>query len=104
MNKEDMSMGNQKNYLLGFLLALLLSLAAWLLVHKHVASHHLFWTDKGLVITIISLALVQLFVQLTFFLHLFSEKKPRWNLTVLSFALIVVLILVGGSLWIIYNL
>jgi cytochrome o ubiquinol oxidase operon protein cyoD len=93
-----------KAYITGFILSLSLTLTAWLLVHRHVSSHHLFLSDKVLIITILCLAIAQLIAQLVFFLHLGRESKPRWNLTVLSFALIVVLILVLGSLWIMYNL
>jgi cytochrome o ubiquinol oxidase subunit IV len=97
-------MGSRRTYLLGFILSLGLTLTAWLLVRRHVGSHHLFWTDKAVIITIMTLAITQLAVQLMFFLHLGKESKPRWNLTVLCFALTVLLILVLGSLWIMYNL
>jgi cytochrome o ubiquinol oxidase operon protein cyoD len=50
------------------------------------------------------LAIIQLFVQLTFFLHLDRESKPWWNNTAFAFAVIVVVILVGGSIWIMANL
>jgi cytochrome o ubiquinol oxidase subunit IV len=53
---------------------------------------------------IVALALVQLFIQLIFFLHLGRESKPRWNLSALAFAVIVVVILVFGSLWIMASL
>jgi cytochrome o ubiquinol oxidase subunit IV len=95
---------NTKTYSLGFGLSLAVTLVAWQLVHYHVQRNHLFWTDKALVITILCLAVVQLFIQLIFFLHLFNEKGPRWNLMVFSFMAIVLVILIGGSLWIMYNL
>jgi cytochrome o ubiquinol oxidase operon protein cyoD len=43
-------------------------------------------------------------VQLVFFLHLGGEGKPRWRLTAFLFMLLVLVILVFGSLWIMYNL
>jgi cytochrome o ubiquinol oxidase operon protein cyoD len=39
-----------------------------------------------------------------FFLHLGRESKPRWNLNALLFAVLVVVIIVFGSLWIMHNL
>ncbi len=51
-----------------------------------------------------ALAVTQLLVQLLFFLHLGRESKPRWNLIVLAFAVMVVVIVVFGSLWIMKNL
>ena len=91
-------------YIRGFGLSLALTLTGWLLVNRHVENRHLFWSDKTLIVLILVLAVVQLVVQLVFFLHLGRESKPRWNLSVLSFAVIVLLILVLGSLWIMYNL
>ncbi len=49
-------------------------------------------------------AVLQLVVQLYYFLHMSEEARPRWNLQVLCFALVVVAIVVGGTLWIMYNL
>ena len=49
-------------------------------------------------------AVMQLLIQLIFFLHLNSESKPRWNLTVFLFIILIVGILVIGTLWIMYNL
>jgi cytochrome o ubiquinol oxidase operon protein cyoD len=50
------------------------------------------------------LAVVQLFVQLYFFLHMGDESKPRWNLMAFLFMLLVLVIVVFGSLWIMKNL
>jgi cytochrome o ubiquinol oxidase operon protein cyoD len=50
------------------------------------------------------LAVGQLLVQLGLFLHMGSEPKPRWNLMATLFSLMVVIIVVGGSLWIMNNL
>ncbi|HZP55217.1 MAG TPA: cytochrome o ubiquinol oxidase subunit IV [Candidatus Saccharimonadales bacterium] len=93
-----------RNYYIGFGLSLLLTLTAYLLVWRHAQSHHAVFTDSSLRIGVIVLALLQLIVQLIFFLHLNFKQNLRWNLTVLSFAAIVVLILVIGSIWIMTNL
>jgi len=79
-------------------------MTAYLLVNIHVSSGHTTFSDHILLIVIVVLAIVQLMTQLVFFLHLDKESKPRWNLTAAAFALIVVLILVLGSLWIMANL
>ena len=95
--------GSLAGYLAGFGLSLLLTLLAFYLV-SHRGAKPSVLTHRFLIITIVVLAIVQLFVQLLFFLHLDRESKPRWNLLVASFAAIVVLILVIGSLWIMNNL
>jgi cytochrome o ubiquinol oxidase operon protein cyoD len=95
---------NLATYIGGFLLSLLLTFVAYFLVQRHVASHHTAISHGVLVFMIISLAIIQLFVQLTFFLHVDSEPRPRWKLTALLFAGLVLLIVVFGSLWIMNNL
>jgi len=88
----------QRAYILGFSLSIALTLAAYILVVGHHFSHY------AILLTIIFLALVQFLVQLQFFLHIGRESKPRWNLLVLLFMVIIVWILVFGSLWIMTNL
>jgi cytochrome o ubiquinol oxidase operon protein cyoD len=85
-------------YTTGFALSVLLTLAAYALVVNR-------WHVGALLtFVIISLAVVQLWVQLRFFLHLSSEEKPYWKSIAFMFALVVVGILVLGSLWIMNNL
>ena len=85
-------------YISGFVISLLLTLLAYLLVVKDVV-------DARFVIpAIVVLALTQFVVQLVFFLHLGREAKPRWNMMAFLFMLLVVFIVVGGSLWIMQNL
>jgi cytochrome o ubiquinol oxidase operon protein cyoD len=98
------SRGTLISYIIGFLLSLELTMASYLLVTRHVNSHHALFTHRFLIGAIATLAIMQLLVQLVCFLHLNRESKPRWNLLVLAFAAIVVVILVFGSLWIMDNL
>lgn len=90
--------GTLKSYAIGLLLCLALTLAAFFLVSEHILN------GLFLSITITSLALLQVFFQLYFFLHLGTEPKPHWNLLSFLFMLLVVVILVFGTLWIMYNL
>jgi cytochrome o ubiquinol oxidase operon protein cyoD len=85
-------------YVIGFILSLVLTLTAFLIVSKH-GIH-----GNALIFSLAGLALIQFLVQLVFFLHMDSEPKPRWNLTALFFAVTVIVILVAGSLWIMYHL
>ncbi len=52
----------------------------------------------------VAFALIQLCVQLSFFLHMDEEERPRFNLTALCFALLVVGIVAGGTLWVMHDL
>jgi cytochrome o ubiquinol oxidase operon protein cyoD len=103
-NEQEISHGSIRSYVTGFGLSLLLTLTAYLLVHRHVSSYHTAISHEVLKVMITGLALTQLLVQLVFFLHLDKESKPRWNLTVLFFAATVVVIVVFGSVWIMHNL
>lgn len=87
-----------KPYVIGFILSIILTLLAyWAVTAKAY--------EAGFVIAIIvGLAILQLFVQLFFFLHLGEEMRPRWRLITLSFGILVVFIVVFGSLWIMDNL
>ena len=88
-----------RSYIIGFIASIVLSLVAYGIV-----AGQLFRSSTATIIAILILALVQLGVQLIFFLHLGQESKPRWNFFMFLFAGIVLLILVLGSLWIMYNL
>lgn len=86
------------SYIAGFVLSVGLTLAAYALVVQGSL------TGNALLAAVVGLALMQLVVQLVFFLHLGRGTQARWNLLVFWFALIVVIILVFGSLWIMQNL
>lgn len=103
-SSHDVAHGTFAQYTIGFMLALVLTLTAFILVHVHVAHHHTYPSDGFMMAVLPILAVIQLFVQMVFFLHLGRESKPRWNVYALAFALITVLILVIGSLWIMSNL
>ena len=95
--------GTTLGYVAGFGLSLILTLLAFYLVASKDDRPQIL-THRFLMVSLVCLAVAQLFVQLLFFLHLDRESKPRWNLLVASFAGVVVLILVLGSLWIMSNL
>lgn len=86
------------HYVVGFVSALgLTGLAFWLVTSRALSGG---W----LVASLITLAVIQLAVQLVFFLHVGDETRPRWNLTALIFMLIMLVVIVAGSLWIMNNL
>jgi len=90
--------GSLFTYISGFILSVGLTLVAYFAVADQWLS------GTGLITFIVSLAVVQLIVQLFFFLHLGSESKPRWNLTIFLFMLLVVVIIVFGSIWVMNHL
>jgi cytochrome o ubiquinol oxidase operon protein cyoD len=93
-----------KGYVFGFGLSLALTLLAFMFVNAHITSQHGQFTHEALMIVLSVFALTQFIVQMIFFLHLGTERKPRWKLLVFWLMIIIVLILVVGSVWIMQNL
>jgi cytochrome o ubiquinol oxidase subunit IV len=87
-----------QSYITGFVLSVVLTLAAYFLVVNHAL------TGTMLIAAILGLAMVQLVVQLLFFLHMGQEKKPRWNLLFFVSFLSIIFIVVVASLWIMAHL
>ena len=85
-------------YVVGFLLSVLLTLLAFWLVGRHLIS------GGAALFAIFGLALIQFCVQVLCFLHLGEDKRPRYKLMAFLFMVLVVVILAGGSLWIMNNL
>ncbi len=101
---EGEAYGSLATYIVGYVLSLVLTLVVYLAVSRHVSSGHLSYSHSNLRFGILLLAVVQLFVQLFFFLHMGRESKPRYNLILLGFGGMVVFIVVVGSLWIMSHL
>ena len=96
---RDAAIGTYASYVSGFLLSIILTLAAYFIVVND------YYSSANQALALISgLAIAQLFVQLIFFLHLGRESKPRWNVMAFVFAAIVVIVVVFGSIWIMKNL
>jgi len=94
---------SKSGYIVGYILALVITLTAYMLVEAHNNSGHEF-SRVFVFVSIACLAFIQFIVQLLFFLHLGRETKPRWKILVFFGMLTVVIILVAGSLWIMHNL
>jgi len=82
----------------GFVLSIALTLAAYFIVVEHLL------TSWVLLVTVVGLGIVQAVVQLVFFLHIGLESKPRWYLIIFLFMVLIIVILVGCTMWIMRNL
>lgn len=91
--------GSIGSYLMGFILAIGLTAFAFAMVWKGGG------LPKGAVLASIwGAALLQILVQLHYFLHLDRSSAARWNVTALVFTLMIMLLFVGGTLWIMADL
>ena len=87
--------GSSRSYLVGFIVSVLLTLIPFALV--------MYPTLQRTVTSwlVVALGAVQIIAHLKFFLHLDTAAEQRWNLIALIFSAVIILLLVGLSLWII---
>lgn len=96
--------GSITTYTIGFILSLVLTLVAYIAVEIHRTSGHASLSHELVIPLILSLAVLQLFVQLIFFLHVGFSKKDPWNLVFLISTVSIILVVILASLWIMYHL
>jgi len=97
-NHHDSNHGSLKSYIVGFILSILLTIVPYVLVVNHILA------SEPTFIAIVVLAVLQLLVQLIFFLHLSTAPAHRTTLLSFVFTVVVLFILVAGTLWIMYNM
>jgi cytochrome o ubiquinol oxidase subunit IV len=86
------------SYLIGYGLALALTAIPFAIV-----AFGLMAAGPALVVIAI-LAVLQVLVHLYFFLHFKPGVTPRENVLALGFAIVLIFIMIGGSLWIMFDL
>jgi cytochrome o ubiquinol oxidase operon protein cyoD len=87
-----------QKYIIGFVLSLIITLIAYFAVQDA-------WVSGFTLLALLSgLAVVQMIVQLVYFLHLGDEVGPRYQLASFLFMMGILLIIVVGSLWIMHHL
>ncbi len=87
-----------RSYLWGYGLALALTLVPFGLVAWGVLARTAVYWVLGV------FALVQIVVHFRFFLHIDVSKQKREDLQLILFSTLILALMVGGTLWIMYNL
>jgi cytochrome o ubiquinol oxidase operon protein cyoD len=85
-------------YLVGLGLAILLTATSFF-----VAGTDLVW-EPSIPVALVVLAIAQMGVHLVFFLHITTGADNTNNVLALAFGVLIVVLLMGGSLWIMSNL
>jgi cytochrome o ubiquinol oxidase operon protein cyoD len=85
-------------YVIGLGLALLLTAVSFF-----VAGTDLVW-QPSIPVALVVLAIAQMGVHLVFFLHITTGPDNTNNVLALAFGILIVVLLMGGSLWIMANL
>lgn len=86
--------GSLKSYVIGFVLSIVLTIIPLVIVLNDLMNR------TAAFVVILIAAVLQLLVQLFFFMHLKETEKPRWNVMGLVLGIIILLTVVGGSIWI----
>ncbi|MFC7399259.1 cytochrome o ubiquinol oxidase subunit IV [Chelatococcus sp. GCM10030263] len=87
-----------RSYLTGFMLALILTAIPFAMVATKLLS------GPATLIVIALAAVIQILVHLRYFLHLDLTSTPRENLLAIAFTVVLILIMLGGSFWIMFDL
>lgn len=88
-----------KGYVIGFLLSVVLTaIPFWLVMDSVLKS-----TDLTAAI-ILAFAAIQIVVHMVFFLHLDAKSEGGWNMLAMIFTAILLVILMAGSLWVMYHM
>lgn len=90
--------GSVSSYVTGFILSILLTIIPYFMVKNQVAG------STALLIAVLGLAIVQMFVQMFFFLHLGRGPKPFYNIVFFAATSGMIVLVVGASILIMNNL
>lgn len=89
--------GSLKSYIAGFALSIVLTLISfWIVLSGSVPR-------DSIELWLALFAVLQLLVQLGFFLHLGANPEQQQNTAIFLFTALVLGIAVGGSLWVMHN-
>lgn len=96
--KKNGEHGTVLSYVIGFVLSLVFTaIPYYMVVNKTISG-------SALLTTIIAIAVLQMLIQIFFFLHLGRGPKPFYNVVFFVATVITILIVIGGSIFIMNNL
>ncbi|VFP83309.1 cytochrome o ubiquinol oxidase subunit IV [Candidatus Erwinia haradaeae] len=98
VNKHDSIPRNIQPYLIGFIFSIILTVIPfWMVMHA-------LGSKAALLSLVLICAIIQIIIHLVYFLHLDRKSEGGWNLIAILFATLIILIIIIGSLWIMWNL
>lgn len=88
-----------KGYLTGFVLSVILTaIPFWLVMTGAIEN------KQAAAIVVMVFAVVQIVVHMVYFLHMNSSSEGGWSMLAMMFTIILVVIVLTGSLWVMYHL
>jgi cytochrome o ubiquinol oxidase operon protein cyoD len=98
-DQKEAGHGDLKGYMTGFLLAVILTaIPFWLVMDKALGR------SSVTAIVILGIGAVQIVVHMVYFLHMNAKSEGGWTMLALLFTLVLVVIVLSGSLWVMYQL
>ena len=96
---EEGAHGSLKDYAIGFVLSVILTaIPFWLVMAK------VFDKSSTTAAVILAFAAVQVVVHMVYFLHMNGKNEGGWSLLALLFTLVLLLIVLAGSIWVMYHM
>lgn len=96
---DEAAHGSLRDYVIGFVLSVILTAIPFWLVMSDVISG-----SGTTALVILGFAVVQIVVQMVYFLHMNARSEGGWNLLALIFTLVLVVIVLSGSLWVMHHM
>ena len=91
--------GSLKSYATGFILSVILTAIPFWLVIGHV-----FEKTNTTALVVLAFAAVQILVHMVYFLHMNGRAEGGWSMLALIFTVMLVVIMLSGSIWVMYHL
>ena len=97
-HEESYGHGTKRSYLVGFLLSVVLTAIPFWLVMAGTLS------PTATAVIVIAMAVVQILVHTVCFLHVNTRAEGGWTLIAYAFTAVLLVIMIAGSVWIMYHL
>lgn len=96
---DGASHGTFKSYVIGFVLAVILTVIPfWLVMAK------VFPDSSTTAMVLLGFGAVQIVVHMIYFLHMNFKSEGGWNMLALIFTVVLVVITMAGSLWVMFHM
>lgn len=91
--------GSYRSYITGFVLSVILTAIPFAIVMKGGLGAPLLTA-----LVVLGFAVVQILVHMVYFLHMSAKAEAGWTLLSTIFTVIVVVIMLSGSIWVMYHM
>ena len=95
---NDIKRKKPADHQMGFILSIILTLLPFVMVYGRLLPRTL--NMAGICIA----AIIQIMLQLHYFLGVGGKRKEDWNLVSILFTFLIMTIFIGGTLWVMYTL